>query len=343
MSGLARRGYIISKILMLYQGEKLPSSRVRVLNLVAELKGLGLDVVAQCYPKRFEDRLRLLTKLSSYDLIVLQKKLLTRLDFFLLRHFSKKMAFDFDDAIYMRDDNASQSYSRTRLNRFRNIVNKSDVVIAGNPFLAAHAKQYNPRVEVVPSAVPHAGIAIRDWQVRNAKLVIGWVGGGKNLPHLSIVGDALRHLSQRIDFELRVVSNQEFHLEGVAVKNIPWRLESQEQEIAMFDVGIMPIPKTPWSEGKCSYKLLQYMAAGVPVVATDWGFNRTVVKSGTTGFLAENAHEFYSHILAIDANHELARNMGRQGRLLIEKEYSVTAVGKKMAKIFHHLAGSPLP
>lgn len=326
---------------MLYQGDKLPSSRVRVLNLVAELQRLGLDIVAQCYPKRFEDRLRLLTTLSRYDLVVLQKKLLTWLDFFLLRHYSKKMAFDFDDAIYMKDDNATQSYSRTRLNRFRNTVKRSDVVIAGNPILAAQALQYNSRVEVVPSAVPYTGIAVRDWQVRNEKLVIGWVGGGKNLPHLSIAGDALRHLSQEINLELRVVSNQDFHAEGVTVKNIPWSLASQEQEIAKFDIGIMPIPKTPWSEGKCSYKLLQYMAAGVPVVATDWGFNRTVVKVGATGFLAENAHDFYRHLLEIHTNQGLARKMGRQGRLRIEKEYSLTAVGRKLAKIFRDQASSP--
>lgn len=324
----------MTRVIMLYQDGKLPSSRVRVLNLVPELSRLGLEVTAQSYPRGLGDRLRLLARLGSFDLAVLQKKLLTAPDLFLLRRCARKLVFDFDDAIYMRDDSATSSQSRTRMGRFRNLVQNSDLVLAGNPVLAAEALKYNQSVQVVPSAVPTAGIVLKEWQRPNSKLVVGWVGGGGNLPHLAIAGPALRRLAQEIDLELRVISNRQFSLEGVAVRNVPWSLETQEREIAGFDVGIMPMPKNAWTEGKCSYKLLQYMAAGVPVVATDWGFNKTVVRGGQTGFLADSEDDFYRHMLHLHQNPELARAMGEQARELIEQEYSVTAVAGRLAAIF---------
>lgn len=321
------------RIIMLYQHPKLPSSRVRVLNLLSELREHGLSVECRSYPRRFFDKLRLLRRLKAYDLVFLQKKLLSAPELAVVRHCSKRLAFDFDDLIFMEDDHVVRSSSKTRQRRFKRTTATSDIIIAGNPVLAGYARQFNPAVEIVPSAVPYAGVAVKDWKQRNNKLVIGWVGSKGNLHHLAIVGDALRQLAQRVDLELRVIADAEFRLDGVTVKNVPWTLESQEQEIAQFDVGIMPLPKNPWTEGKCSYKLLQYMAAEVPVVATAWGFNRTVVQDGLNGFLAEEPEDFYRHLLAIHANPSLAREMGTNARLLVGEHYSIAAVGEKLAAL----------
>lgn len=328
------------RVLMLYQDERLPSSRVRVLNLAPELVKFGVDAVARPYPRKLPEKLRLFRSLGEYDQVFLQKKLLSGPELLLLRRCARKLAFDFDDVIYMRDDQAAESSSRVRSVRFARTVRKSDLVIAGNPILAAYASRFNDHVEVVPSAVPYEGVTVKSWRRRDEPLVVGWVGGGGNLHHLSIVGEALQQLAQQIDLELRVISNLEFQLPGVTVRNVPWRLETQEAEIACFDVGIMPLPKNAWTEGKCSYKLLQYMAAGVPVVATDWGYNRTVVKVGANGFLADTPEEFCRHILRIGADAGLSRSMGEEARRLVGEEYSITAVAAKLAGILRAASGS---
>jgi len=326
------------KLLLLYQDRDLPSSRVRVLNLLPKLIQHGIDATAAEYPRKLRDKLRLLKELSGYDLVFLQKKMPAMPEAYLLRSFSAKLIFDFDDAIYMKDDNARDSSSKTRLNRFRNIVGKADLVVAGNPILADFAVKFNPRVEVLPSAVPVEEVPVKERGHNNERLLIGWVGGGLNLHHLAMIAAPLQRLSREIDFELRVVSDREFRAAGVAVRNIPWSLERQEAEIAQFDIGIMPLPKNDWTAGKCSYKLLQYMAAAVPVVATDWGFNRSLIKNGETGYLAENPDDFYSCIKLLSTNPESARKMGLRGRSLVEIDFSIAAVGKRLAAIISRVA-----
>ncbi|MBT1071366.1 glycosyltransferase family 4 protein [Pelotalea chapellei] len=319
------------KILMLFQDSNLPSSRVRVLNLVPELTRHGFNVTAIPYPKNVSDKINLISKLKNFEVVFLQKKLLTQMEYYCLRRFSKLLLFDFDDAIYIKDDNASQSFSRTRLQRFKYIVKKADLVIAGNPGLGLFASQYNARITILPSAVPVTAVCVRDWSKQHERPVIGWVGGGGNLHHLAMIAPALQAVAKDVNFELRVVSDKEFHLEGVTVNNILWKLETQEAEIANFDIGIMPMPKNQWTEGKCSYKLLQYMAAGVPVVASNWGFNNEVINNGENGFLAGSNDEFGTVLKYLLDNKVLCSEIGTKGRSLVERDFSLESVGRKLA------------
>jgi glycosyltransferase involved in cell wall biosynthesis len=325
------------KLLFLYQGRDLPSSRVRVLNVLPQLNRLGFNATAMEYPRNIYGKLRLLSGLRRFDSVYLQKKMPVLPEQFLLRTMSRKLVFDFDDAIYMRDDKAGSSSSKTRFNRFRNIIKKADLVIAGNPALAEFAARFNQRVEVLPSSVPVEGIRTKNWNSSNDRLVIGWIGGGGNLRHLASIVAPLQKLARDIDFELRVVSDREFIADGIRIRNIPWHLESQEDEIAQFDIGVMPLPKNDWTAGKCSYKLLQYMAAGVPVVATDWGFNSYVVKSGETGYLAENPDDFYNYLKLMAANPKAAVEMGLRGRSLVTRDFSINAVARRLATIIIQL------
>jgi glycosyltransferase involved in cell wall biosynthesis len=319
------------KILMLFQDSNLPSSRVRVLNLVPELVRHGFTVTTIPYPKSFSDKFSIISNMRNYDVVFLQKKLLTMVEYYWLRHFSKLLIFDFDDAIYIKDDNAAESFSRTRLKRFKHVVKNADLVIAGNPGLGLFASQYNADVTILPSAVQVTGVCVRDWSKQHELPVIGWVGGGGNLHHLAIISPALQAVAKQIDFELRVISNRKFNLEGVTVKNIPWKLETQEADIAEFDIGIMPMPKNQWTKGKCSYKLLQYMAAGVPVVATDWGFNCDVIEDGKTGLLVDGNEGFFGALKHLLEDRELCVEMGRQGRSHVEKTFSLERIGLDLA------------
>lgn len=303
-----------------------------MLNLIPVLNSTGLNITVEQYPVSLKKKLDLYRILHRFDAVVLQKKLLSFPDFKLLRMFSKRIVYDFDDAVYIRDDQATEPVSRTRLARFSRTVANADLVVAGTPFLADEAAKFAKNISIVPSAVEVTGIPVKNWQTANERFVIGWVGSGGNLRYLENLAEPLRKLAGEYPLELRVISNKPAYMEGVPVVNIQWSLEGQAQEIARFDAGLMPLPKTHWSQGKCSYKALQYMAAGVPVVATDWGYNRQVIREGETGLLAEDDMQYYRKIRLLIESPELAKSMGDAGRRLVEREYSIEVVGELLAR-----------
>ena len=321
------------KVLLLFQDHKLPSSRVRVLNLLTELQKNGIDATALPYPPSLCGKIGLLSRLGGFDIVVLQKKLLSFMDFTLLRKRVKRLVYDFDDAVFIRDDQAADPVSKTRLNRFARTVTNANLVIAGTPILAAEALRYTKQVTTLPSAVEFSGIPVKTWRNIPGPTVIGWVGGGGNLHHLLEIGESLRRLATEHPIELHVISNRELSLEGVNVRNIPWTLEGQAAAIANFDIGVMPLPMNRWTEGKCSYKALQYMAAGVPVVATGWGYNRHVIRDGETGLLADNNNQFHDRLKLLIESPVIAKRIGETGRELIGREYSIETVGARMGKI----------
>lgn len=324
-------------VLFLYQDKRMPSSRVRVLNLLPELAGKGLRAEAMEYPRKLPDRLRLFRRLSVYDVVVLQKKLPNPLDTLALRASAKKLVFDFDDAIYFGDDTRETHESATRLMKFKRIVRSSDLVVAGNSVLADFARQFNSRIEVLPSAVDARGVPTKDWRMRNESFVIGWVGTRRNLHHLEAISGALGRLAGTYDIQLTVLSDGALDIPAVKVVNIPWSLETQDGQIAKFDAGVMPLPKNKWTEGKCGYKALQYMAAGVPPVCSDVGVNRVIVEDGREGFVVSSTADFFDALKMLIEDRELAKELGLNARRKALEAYSIPIVSARLAEILHHV------
>ena len=213
----------------------------------------------------------------------------------------------------------------------------SDLVVAGTPFLAEEAAKYTRNISIVPSAVEVTGLPVKNWRISNERWVIGWVGSSGNLHYLENLAKPLRKLAKEYPLELRVISNKTINIEDVPVVNIQWTLEGQAQEIAKFDVGVMPLPKSHWSEGKCSYKALQYMAAGVPVVATNWGYNRQIIREGETGLLAYDDEQYYEKIKLLIDSRDLAEHIGNAGQNMVRQEYSLEVIGTKLGEIIQRI------
>ena len=322
------------KAKFLYQDKNLPSSRIRVLNLLPYMNDYGIDAEVSSYPKSMGEKIKLFFSLKNFDVVFLQKKLVTSFDLYFIRKFSKKLIFDFDDAIFINDDRANNFENKRKENRFKKIIEKSDVIIAGNPYLSDRAKAFNKNVFILPSAVFTDEIPVKiKSRNTNEPLILGWVGGGSNLHHLNLVIPALKQISDKIPFILRVISNEKFQSDGLKIENIKWDLKTQDYEISLFDVGLMPIPKNPWTEGKCSYKALQYMAAGVVPVATRFGFNCHVIDDKKDGFLFDSEEEFIKIIEFIYDNPDIAYEMGKKAREKVIKNYSVNIISKKLAEI----------
>ncbi|MDD3450271.1 MAG: group 1 glycosyl transferase, partial [Gammaproteobacteria bacterium] len=228
-------------VLFLTQGEATPSTRVRVLDLLPALARRGIHADVLPFPGGVLRRLRVLARCRRYRVVCIQKKLPSRLFLALLRGFSRRLLLDFDDAIYRHHSSDPDSRSRTREIRFRRLLGRCDLVVAGNRILAGTARGLAATpVAIVPSAVETRGIPVKDgW---NARPVVGWVGGANNLPFLRLWERPLARLARRRPFVLRILSSETLAMEGLEVEFVPWSLERQAEEIARFDVGLMPLP-----------------------------------------------------------------------------------------------------
>jgi glycosyltransferase involved in cell wall biosynthesis len=321
------------KVLFLYQDRNLPSSRIRVFDLLPEIRKEGILAAAEVYPRKLSEKFGLFRRLKGFDVIYLQKKLLSPFDAALLRRFAGRLVFDFDDAIYYRDDSDASLISRSRYLKFRNLACNSDLLVAGNRILAGYSRQFNRNVTIVPSAVETRRVPLRDHDSRNETMVIGWIGGGGNLRHLATLSGVLTKLAQNHRFRVNIVSEGDVEIPGVETRAIPWTLDGQAGEVARFDIGIMPLPRNKWTEGKCGYKALQYMAAGVPPVVSDVGVNGDIVTDGREGFVVSGDKGFYDALAALMTDENLRRRFGHNARRKVEKSFSVNVVGKKLADI----------
>ncbi|NOY76090.1 MAG: glycosyltransferase family 4 protein [Kiritimatiellaeota bacterium] len=327
------------KILFIVKSEKTPSSRIRALDLLPGLRSAGLECEIEYLPKSFWSRRSLFRKCREFDVVVFQKRLLSYFEFRELRGNSKKLVFDFDDAVYLR--NAAPSLdpadyaSSTRSRRFARMVAGADLVVAANRVLADAAGSFasNTPVEIIPSSVPLAGYEPKGDYALSEPPVVGWVGTSVTLRYLEFLTPALAELRSRRRFVLRVVSDSEFAADGVDVENVPWSLESESREIRGFDIGIMPLSRDPFSEGKSSYKLLQYMACGVPSVASPVGMNVDVADEGRSADLADSSAEFASAIEGLLDDMDSRVSLGEKGRRKVEREFDRSVVAAKLADV----------
>ena len=322
------------KVLFIIQDERLPSSRVRVLNLLPELKRDEISVDVVQYPKSPIEKIRLIKRCHQFDITYLQKKLLSPLDAALLRKYARKLIFDFDDAIYYKHDKQEALESKSRHLKFKYLIQKVDLVVAGNSILADYANRFNRNVVIIPSAVETRNIPLKDHQAQRDKTIIGWVGGEVNLPYLQLLSSAvLPRLSRNYRIQVRILSSKAIDIPSVDVEFIPWRIETQDSEIALFDIGLMPLPDTKYTKGKCGYKALQYMAAAVPPVCSDVGINRDIVEDGKEGFVVSSIDMFYGAIKTLIEDRALRQDMGTKARKKVEDHFSVQVVGKRLADL----------
>lgn len=307
------------------------STRVRVHNLVPELEKRGFSAKTVRFPKTLPDQLALLRLCRQSDVVFLQKRTPTLLYGSILRLFSRRLIYDFDDAIYYKPNDPDDTKDPQRLRRFENIVRIADLVIAGNDILADEARKHNPRCTVLPSAVETRNIPFKDYRKSGDKFVIGWVGNIINLPCLEQLAPAFRELAKRHAIQLRIISGETLDVPGIETVFIPWAAETQDAEICQFDVGVMPLFDYPHTRGKCAYKALQYMAAGVPPVVSDVGINSRVVEHGVSGFVARNFCDYVSCIEQLIVDRSLIARMGEKAKARIRAQFSVECVGRALA------------
>ena len=287
----------------------------------------------------YRRRIRSLIKAKDADVIWLEKEALpwvpAAIEHWLLPH-DVPLVVDYDDAVFHRYDRHRSAVVRGLLGgKIGQVMARAELVIAGNYYLRDYALQAGAgRVEVVPTVVDADASAPKAKHDSDRTVTIGWVGTPGTwqdcvLPFLPDIQNALSGLDAR----LMAVGAGRSADQLLGLTTRAWSEDREVADIQAMDIGIMPLPDTPWMRGKCGYKLSQYMACGLPVVASPVGVNRDIVDHGVNGFLAETPAEWTEALRALVTDAALRQRMGAKARALVENQYSLGVQGPHIAKL----------
>lgn len=335
------------RVLFLISGLRTPASRFRVLQYVPELERLGIRcVVSPARPAKYESYRWLGWRLSQslrrwlrwmdviavrfrrYDVVFIERELFDDATYDLeLRviESARASALDVDDAIHLR-------YPE----KFAAVAKGVTTVLAGNSLLEEAARAYNSNVVLLPTVVDTDRYrAIKQTKPTSDVPVVGWTGTSSNLVYLQELSDVFRRVAADRPFTMQVIVNdsreaRELDL-GVPTTIIPWNEVTELTGLADMDVGLMPLPDDPWCRHKCGLKLLQYLAAEIPAIASPVGVNAEIIEPGVNGLLARDAEEWDQSLRMMLADAELRRRMGVAGRQKVEAQYSVKAMVPRLA------------
>ena len=324
-----------------------PSFRHRLAAHVPALEREGIACAVERFPRR-RYGLRVLERakrLRDFDLLVIAKLKLETGERGVVRRAARRIVYDFDDAIYYaKPDGPGEAPDRSprRVRKFRATCAAADLVTAGNATLAAAARLAARRVEVVPTGIDLAPYPAPASRPPGQGGRIAWIGLPGNLPYLDLVGEPLARLAaRRPGVRLTVVSERPPERFPAPVEFVPWSAKTEAEALAACDVGIMPLEDDDWTRGKGGFKLLQYMAAGLPTVASPVGVNREITQEGETGFLAASPEDWERSLDRLLGDAELRRRMGLAGRRRVEERYAMPIVSERVVRLYRDLLDSP--
>ena len=268
--------------------------------------------------------LNLSRQLGNADTVIWQRKLPRPWQLYLLRRAARILCFDFDDAVFLRDSYAARGlHSGRRRRRFAAMVQSADAVIAGNSYLADEAARWarSQKVFTIPTCLNPGSYCLADHQRTGSSVQLVWIGSSSTLRGLERARDLLDRVSQAHGISLQVVCDRFPQFRHLHVRPLPWSEAGEAAALASADIGISWVPNDLWSRGKCGLKLLQYMAAGLPVVANPVGVQVEIVRCGETGFLAETPDQWVDAVGRLARDSALRTRLGRAGRHLVEETY----------------------
>ncbi len=356
------------KILSLTKYGKLgASSRLRTLQYLALLEKEGIDVSSHALISdkalllRYKlghyspssliffyiKRIKTLIFKESFDLLWIEKEALpwfpVWIELLLLR--GKPFILDYDDATFHNyDQNINKILRYFFHDRLDRLMAKSSLVVCGNSYLRKRAKSSGAlHTVILPTVVNLSRYPVKEYNNSliksdiNYQCKIVWIGSPSTQHYLELIKNSLQILSKKHNFILRVIGSNELNIPSVNIEIIPWTEEAESKLIRDCDIGVMPLLNTSWEKGKCGYKLIQYMASGLPVVASPIGVNQDIVCHGKNGFLANNENEWIVSLDNLLSNSGLRSEMGLYGRQNVVEKYSLATVAPKLIESFRRV------
>lgn len=254
-----------------------------------------------------------------------------------------RLVTDYDDALFHQyDEHRSTGVRHLLGNKIATVMRLSHTVIAGNAYLADYARRAGaPRVEIIPTVIDLDRYPVKPAADNSAEFIIGWIGSPSTAPYLHAIAPALAEICKDGRARVRLIGSGHIDLPGVPMEILPWHEETEVAEIRRFDVGIMPLPDEPWARGKCGFKLIQYMACGVPVVASPVGVNTEIVEHGVNGRLADIPAAWIAALREFQPDSEVRQRSGQAGRSKVERQYCLQVTAPGLIEILTAGSGNP--
>jgi len=251
---------------------------------------------------------------------------------------------DYGDAVFHRYDMHANPIIRALLGKsIDSVMRQAATVVVGNDYLAERAHHAGAsRIEYLPSVVDINRYSIQE--KAGEQFRIGWIGSPITAPYVGLIRDALEDVSQKINMRLVLVgAGDQDPLPNMEKDILPWSEDTEVANIRSFDVGIMPLPDGPFERGKCGYKLVQYMACGLPVIASPVGVNSRIIEQGKTGFMASSTAEWVQALVMLYQNANMRSDLGKAGRKKVEQEYCLQVTAPRLLEILTDAASRKPP
>lgn len=336
------------KVLAYTGGISVPSARFRVRQYASMLRKNDVDLTelisaSGSFPpeerrKRFGWAVKTLleqvprvAQSHRYDLTLLQREMIST--YYTLERFTKKpRVLDVDDAIYL---NGGGDFAKK-------IAQSCQHIVCGNEYLANWFSLWNRNISVQPTAVDTARYVPVKKAGSNENIIVGWIGTSSNLIYLNDIEPALCEIVRQYPHaRIRIVSDTPPRfgaMDESKIEFIRWNAVSEVAHIQDFDIGLMPLRNTETAKGKCSFKMLQYMACGKPLVASPVGMNAQVLAKGHFGFAARSIDEWVDSLRNLITDATLRSSWGCTGRRVVEDNYSIDVIGPRFAALLKRVA-----
>ena len=341
------------------------SSRLRMYQYLPALRAAGIDV--QVSPLLEDDylyglyggrtplaavlrgygrRWQALRSVRGFDVVWVEKEAWPWLPLWLERWLLNgpaRLVLDYDDAVFHRYDCHGNALVRRLLGRkLDGLMQRADLVTVGNDYLAGRARSAGCRnVQWLPTVIDLERYPDASARTQGGAVVVGWIGSPSTAGYLQAVSDALAPLQAAGLIRCVAIGARPEQVQGTPFEVREWKEATEVAQLHGFDIGIMPLPDAPWERGKCGYKLIQYMACGLPVVASPVGVNTSIVRPGENGLLAESPEQWAAAIRRLAEDAGLRRQMGAAGRRQVEDTYSLQAqAGRLIGMLGDVVAGT---
>lgn len=337
------------------------TSRLRFYQYLPHLERMGIsltvsplledDYVSRLYANRpqplsflvaaYYRRIRSLLQASQYDLVWVEKEFLPFLPAMVPALLKTPYVVDYDDAAFHRYDLHPSRLVRALLGRkIARVMRGAAIVIAGNDYIADYARQAGAgRIEILPTVVDLARYAVPPQDHPGHAFRVGWIGAPVTVGYLRAIEPALRQLMEEdANTELQIIGASDPFDGRLPVATVKWSEEMEVRALQQLDVGIMPLPDEPFERGKCGYKLIQYMACGLPVIASPVGVNTRIVADGENGFLADDQDAWMEALRTLRRDADLRRRMGQVGRERVEARYGLQAHVGRLVRLLESAA-----